>query len=145
MLKISLKLLNIKQMNLAWQTASYKFSIRMWDINAMAIYYLRPDNVLRIPCQNSWRYIKPYMIPRIMHNLRYGIIILLFQKCMKQLPVKDLVCLFSHIRTEFMRRSAAYFIQSVQANLHMNYFLENTCCELCQAERYAIKRISSVE
>lgn len=30
----------------------------MWDVNAAAIYYLRSDNVLRIPCQNSWQYTK---------------------------------------------------------------------------------------
>jgi len=32
------------------------------------------------------------------------------------------------------RGSVACFIRSIQANLHMNYFLENTCCEACQAE-----------
>jgi len=35
------------------------------------------------------------------------------------------------------RGSVARFIQSVRANLHMNYFLENTCCEACQAEGYS--------
>lgn len=39
---------------------------------------------------------------------------------MKQLPVKDLACL------SYSRRihEGVPFIQSVQANLHMNYFLE---------------------
>lgn len=49
-------------------------------------------------------------------------VILKFQKCMKQLPVKDLACL------SYSRRihEGARFIQSVRANLHMNLFLENT-------------------
>lgn len=64
----------------------------MCDVNAAAIYYLRSDNVLRIPCQNSWQYTK-YGTENYAELLLRCIIILEFQKCMKQLPVKDLVCL----------------------------------------------------
>lgn len=119
--------------NLVTDCTDCKFSNQTWDINMTAIYYLRSDNVLRIPCWNSWQYTKYRELCTTPVMMYCYDVILKFQKCMKQLPVKDLACL------SYSRRihEGARFIQSVQANLHMNYFLENTC-ESWQDKRYSV-------
>lgn len=109
-----------------------KFSTRMWDVNVTAIYYLRSDNVLKIPCRNNWQYTKYW--ENYAQLCCQCIVILQFQKCMKQLPVKDFVCLsYSRWIHEEARR---VLYNLFQANLHMNYFLENTYCKPWQVKRY---------
>lgn len=80
----------------------------------------------------------PSTIPRIMHNSCYDVLLWCYSKVSKvhETVTVQRSCVFI-IFPQNSWRGSPCFIQSIQANLHMNYFLENTY-ESWQAKRYIV-------